>query len=381
MALIDERGRLFGRVNIIDAVVAGLLIGMIPLAYAAFLLFRQPEPTILSVSPAQLTPQVSRVRITGRNLRPFLRVSFNNQQGTTFALLDAQTAEVQVPQLAPGTYDVILYDVAREVSRLSNAVTVEGPTLSPMTEARILLTGTFLGLDDAAAAMIASGVSLGAVGGGKLQVVKRNEALPDRRPIVFSGYEIDTPLANGKQVSALLDATCGVVDRRCQIGGVDIEVGNALAVFTDAGTPLQFVITDAAGTGPSRLVLLRATFVVPANSPALVRAGDHVNRDALLGDRVATITDVGASRRANASMMLRVPTGFSGGGDLEITTTDDTVLIDATVRVRADVGVEGLEYRGRKLRVGSPYMFETSRYVLRGWLSAIEEISGAAERE
>ena len=44
MALIDEQGRLFGKVNLIDALVALVALLLIPLAYGAFLLFRAPVP-------------------------------------------------------------------------------------------------------------------------------------------------------------------------------------------------------------------------------------------------------------------------------------------------------------------------------------------------
>ena len=54
--MIDERGRLFGQVNLIDAVVAIVALGLIPLAYGAFLMFRMPLPKVTGATPAVADP-------------------------------------------------------------------------------------------------------------------------------------------------------------------------------------------------------------------------------------------------------------------------------------------------------------------------------------
>src|SRR5438034_4435283 len=50
----------------------------------------------------------SKIGIGGRNLRPFMRVSFNDVQGKTFMIASTTNAAIDVPELAPGTYDVVL---------------------------------------------------------------------------------------------------------------------------------------------------------------------------------------------------------------------------------------------------------------------------------
>jgi hypothetical protein len=147
MAVIDERGRLFGRINVIDAAVGAIVVALIPLAYLAWLLFQQPEPRIVGVDPPKVLPTTRQVKIRGENLRPFMRVSFNEHQGVTFALHSPELAEVQLPELRAGTYDLILYDVAREVSRLPGAVVVEAAPL-PVAQAAMLVAGSFVALDE-----------------------------------------------------------------------------------------------------------------------------------------------------------------------------------------------------------------------------------------
>ena len=74
MAIVDERGRMFGRWNLLDFAVLVLVIGLIPLAYAGYLLFRDQPPTLVAVTPSQVREsQEFSLTITGTNLRPYLR--------------------------------------------------------------------------------------------------------------------------------------------------------------------------------------------------------------------------------------------------------------------------------------------------------------------
>ena len=52
MTIVDERGRLFGRFNLIDAGVVFVLLVLVPLAYAAYRLFRPDPVRIESVEPS-----------------------------------------------------------------------------------------------------------------------------------------------------------------------------------------------------------------------------------------------------------------------------------------------------------------------------------------
>ena len=42
MSLVDDRGRVGGSINLIDAIVVVLIVVLVPLAYGAYLLFRTP---------------------------------------------------------------------------------------------------------------------------------------------------------------------------------------------------------------------------------------------------------------------------------------------------------------------------------------------------
>src|ERR1044071_1269198 len=104
MAVVDERGRLGGKVNLIDAVIAVVILGLIPLAFGAYLLFRAPTPKLLSITPSTLYQgQNLRVTITGENLRPYLRVTFDGIQGLSFLIGNTTFALVDLPDLKAGT--------------------------------------------------------------------------------------------------------------------------------------------------------------------------------------------------------------------------------------------------------------------------------------
>ena len=74
MAVIDDRGRLFGKVNFIDALVGVLVLGLIPLAYGAFLLFRVPAPKITSLSPTEVVENETMDSFLSRDLPTRVRV-------------------------------------------------------------------------------------------------------------------------------------------------------------------------------------------------------------------------------------------------------------------------------------------------------------------
>lgn len=179
MTVLDDRGRIAGRFNIVDVSASIVILLLIPLAIAAFLLFRTPAPTLVAITPKTLFEGPNqRIEIDGTNLRPFMKVSFDTVPGNTFLLGSTKYALVDLPALRPGTYDVVLFDYAREVARLPRALTIAAPP----TDVELEVTGRFQGISDAAAAALQPGahwpadqpvatiVSIGARGPGALRL-------------------------------------------------------------------------------------------------------------------------------------------------------------------------------------------------------------------
>ena len=143
MAWIDGNGRVFGRVNLIDAALLVFVLGLIPIGVVTARVFRDRPPRIDAVVPASQTagPR-NRIRLKGADFRPYLRVFFN-PAGEPFSLKDRiveQTegqfliespteVEVQLPPLRPGSYDIHMMDETREILMRPSALTLEPPPL------------------------------------------------------------------------------------------------------------------------------------------------------------------------------------------------------------------------------------------------------------
>jgi hypothetical protein len=141
VTLIDDRGRIGGRLNMIDAAAVVVLLLLVPLGFASYLLFRTPTPSLTRVVPATLLEGPDqRLEIDGENLRPFMRVSFNTTPAPSFPAGQHQTRWSVFP-IEAGHYDIVLYDYMREVARLPNALTV-APTPTDVSSRSAALQGT-----------------------------------------------------------------------------------------------------------------------------------------------------------------------------------------------------------------------------------------------
>lgn len=135
MALIDSRGGLFGRVNLIDAVAAVALAMSVTAGVLAYRVVRIHEPVITAVSPPMpAASDTMRVGLTGRHFRPFLKAFVVARGSESSAIARAQpvqfwigtptAVELRLTALEPGSYDVQLYDGQRLVARRESAFTI-----------------------------------------------------------------------------------------------------------------------------------------------------------------------------------------------------------------------------------------------------------------
>jgi hypothetical protein len=252
MSLIDDRGRLFGRVNLVDAAVLAFVGMLVPLAYASYLLFRTPPATLDAVEPTSMVlGNNPRIRITGTNLRPFMRVSFNDRQGRTFLIGSTTSAEIDVPELDPGTYDLVLFDYAQELSRLPKAFTVLPPTPAPT--AKLVASGAFIGLTSAQAAALTPGSRFAttAVEGAELLAV--GDPAPSTARIRSGGAMVHVALDGQVEVPATLRLTCWLDSNpdgslRCVTSGprqqATVTPDAIFSVVTPGGEALNFQVAE-----------------------------------------------------------------------------------------------------------------------------------------
>src|SRR5262249_40494399 len=156
--IVDDRGRVLGRWNLVDAALVAFFVLLIPIAYAAFLLFRAPSPRISSVTAAPFNYIEERasggsllrgkLKVLGTGLRPTLRATIGEQGAIAYIFENPTSADVLFGELAPGTYDLVLYDGVQMVARAPKAVVVPAPP-KPST-ARVRIVGYLVDLDSAA---------------------------------------------------------------------------------------------------------------------------------------------------------------------------------------------------------------------------------------
>src|SRR5258708_28159464 len=120
-AIVDGYGRLFGRVNVIDAAIGVALLVAVPFAYGAILLFRPPTPRIVSVERVPLSNVEERtaggislggkLKVHGTGLRPNVRAEIGGHRAIAFVFETTTPAAVIFGSyVEPGTHHFVLFD-------------------------------------------------------------------------------------------------------------------------------------------------------------------------------------------------------------------------------------------------------------------------------
>ena len=294
MPVIDDRGRLFGKLNLIDVITVAVLLGLIPLGYVAFLLFRVPMPIITSIEPTQIRRGDSAtLKLRGSGFRPFLVARLGDNESYGFLVQSPTAAEVKVPDIPPGNYDLVLYDQARELVRIPGAVTVIAtrvpsaparwirpapPLPPPVMQLRVV--GEFIGMSRDEAELIRGGLKLSgpvverwndrrrtmtaevlSVGATKDGVRRLRAGTPTN----LNGATITAPAPDEVHVPALIRASCVINPNPapllsdCWFGDTILAQTETL-VLTEVGeggvggrvNQVRFVITEVlSSAGPT----------------------------------------------------------------------------------------------------------------------------------
>ncbi len=243
MAIIDDRGRLGGRVNLIDAVAAFLLLVLIPVAFGAYLLFRTPPAILTGINPSRLYQGSNlRIEVQGENLRPFMRVRFDTLQGRTFMIGGTRGAMVDLPELDPGVYDVVLYDYMQEVSRLPKALTIL--PLAPVPTVTVEVTGAFKGLAAGRLKLFKAGDKYMTRGDLVAESLSVGTPMPSSLTLNAGSSFIHVPMTGQVDLPAVLKVRCAVVATpdgtlKCQAAGPvqqsDVLPGSTLSLAAPDG--------------------------------------------------------------------------------------------------------------------------------------------------
>lgn len=369
--LIDAQGRIFGRLNLVDAAIGAFLFALIPLAAAAVLLFRPPAPRIDSVEPAPVTMIEDRaalgstlggkVKVRGTGLRPILRAQVGDQPALAFIFENPTSADVLYGDLPAGLHDLVLFDGRQEVARAARAVTVAEKAASADTTVR--LVGTLLAMPEATARGLTAGTKLPDERAPEMELVALGEAEPARYS-VNGGSDVAVP--DVWQRAAVVQVRCQaslVEPRECRTRGVVLAPNQVLPL---PGSPaLRLVIESVTPDQTPVRAAMRVRFIGYPTVIDLVRIGDRDRGHLALDGRGAEITALGGRRTTNGSMSVGL---FQEG--LNVTAGAEAVeqvtTVDATLQIGLDRSRSGWRYRNDVVRAGSPITFAAYDYVIRG---------------
>jgi hypothetical protein len=360
MAIVDERGRVAGRVNLIDALVACVILLLIPMAYGAYLLFRTPQPRLLGIAPAKLYEGPNlRIGIAGKNLRPFMRVSFNNTQARTFMIASTSNAAIDLPELTPGVYDVVLFDYRQEVDRLPKALTIL--PLASQSSVELIVGGTFLYSD--ARNPVVVGQKFPPTADSNAEVLSIGPPMPSNLRLRIGDTMLGVPLSGQTAIPATLRVRCytavsGEGTFQCLYAGPQSGIPIAPDAILGLHGPdgwVNFQVSDVHVATNLPISSARVRFTVSPAIASRMTRGD-VDSDS-------------AAASAKAQIVSIEPDTASG----------DTRTVTVTIDVPVERTAAGWTYKRQPFKIGAPFSFETPEYVARG--TVVDMTSPATGRQ
>ena len=345
MTVIDDRGRLFGRINLVDGAVAAFALLLIPLAYGTFLLFRPAVPRIDSVSPSIITKEERRIAIGGRltakfkirgtGFTPLLRARIGDAEALGLVFENPNSADLLVGPVPPGSHDLVLTDGVQEVARLPGAITVQSEVAS-YVRAVGWLTDLDLELVKALRLGLVFPESVPAI-----EILALGPLRPGRTDVKLAGSNILRPADGLQERKAVLTIRCDPAwDDPCTLGERPENLQPPVVLSLPGPSRyFHFVLEELLPPTPPREATIRVRLPGGALT-AMVRAGD---RDDFLDARAAVVTAI-AHGQGGATMTLNVGLDESRGG---------------------------WRYRSQRVKPGAPFVFATDQYELTGTIEAV----------
>ena len=363
MTLIDGRGRLFGRVNLVDAAIGAFVLVLIPIAYGTFLLFRPATPRITSVARVPISMEERRLaggsrlsaklKVRGSGFRPMLRASIDQAPALGFVFENPNSADVLVGEAAPGPHDLVIYDGVQEVARAAGAVTIQA-----VPPARIRVTGTLFDLDEPTAGALRPGPLAAGDAASQAEIVQLGNVRAGRHRLTTANGSADVAVAGRFERPVVMVVQCDLDPQSegCAVGGTTLAATPppVIRLVGPASTALSLAIDELLPIEPPRRAVARIRFVGAGEMLDLIRPGD---RDDCLDERAAIVSAV-EHRKADSGAAVR----------------------DATLTLGTDDSRDGWRYRGRIVSPGATLMLRTTRYVTSGTVIALTVNSNESER-
>jgi hypothetical protein len=338
MSMIDKDGRVFGRINLVDAIVLLFLLLLIPIGYATFLLFRPEHPRIDSVTLVALGNEERRVssgtvlsaklKVKGSGFNPLMRARIDSIDAVGMVFENPNSADVIVGVVPPGKHDLVLYDGVQEVARARGAVeiqTAEGP--------QVRAYGWLTDLTPADADALKAGYATDPSVPSGYRIVALGPSRQARVRATLGDATADLTLPGKRERAAEIVVRCDWPSTViCTIDGQRLNQAPPVIVTLPGG--VRFEIDEIEPPEDPTPV----TVVMRVSSTSGMKAGD---RDATVGTRAAEIAAISGSA--------------------------------VTLKLGAQDSREGWRYRGELLAPGSPLTLRTESYTVSGTVTEVRK--------
>lgn len=396
MTLIDDRGRLFGRLNLVDAGVVVLAIVAAAGLLVAYRVFRLPlGPAVNSVAPAtQAAVNGARIELHGRDFLPFLRVfvrrsgnaglvhdiarpadafTLANQTQATWVVESPVLAEVRLPDgMSSGTYDLVFANETRQLSIAPAAFTLTAlpSSLVQTATAIVRLEGAFTQVTPADVPRLAPGARVTSGRADEsVEILAVSPSQPDLVPVAAGRGAVPAAVDGRVRVPASLRVHCTVAESRCLLGGAALAPGDAVRVHVGAQEVRYVVdelVPDFADADAEADLTVR--FVLPPAEAALMKPGDLDAPDASSAARGPRTSAVLASIASRSTLTGRA---LETVDQQPHWVEEPEVRLDAVLRVPV-TRLDGVAfYKGQALKGGGTIAFETLTYKARAWVLAV----------
>lgn len=336
MSVIDNNGRLFGRINIVDGIILLFLFLLIPVGYATFLLFKPERPRIDSVTIVDVGNEERRVssgtiltaklKVKGSGFNPLMRARIDSIEAVGMVYETPNSVDVIVGVVPPGKHDLVLYDGVQEVARARGAVQLqanEGP--------QVRAYGWLTDLTPELADTLKAGYSTDSTVPGSYRIVAVGPPRQARVRATLGPGSADLTLPGKRERAAEVVIHCDWPSTLvCTIDGQRLNQAPPMIVTLPGG--VRFEIDEIAPPEDPT----PATASIRVASTAGMKAGD---RDDTIGARAAEIMAIAGNT--------------------------------VTLKLGVQDSREGWRYRGQLVIAGSTLTLRTDRYEVSGTVTEV----------
>jgi IPT/TIG domain len=352
-----------------------VLLGLIPLAYGAFVMFRVPVPKITTIAPAQVAEhQEAVLTITGKDLRPFLDVRFGTIGSKGFFVQSPTHAEVKLPDLPAGTYDLTLLDEGQVLTVKPGALTVGTPAVKLDVQA----VGAFVGLnkDDAGLIGVKSTFQPPGAAAPIAEVLAVRAMEPRTSQVKIGANVFATGTAPDLRMPAILRLHCTVLNGECRVADT-VAAQNATITLLQVAPPsrdhtappaagqVKFLIGQLFPAGMAaafpEIASVRVRFVAEPTILNVIKTGDADVSGVVSDTDRAVLTEMGTDRQTVTSSVR-----MEGLLRIELTFPQPLMAFTGTVRVPVVFTPAGWSYKDKLLKVGGAFTFESAAGAMSG---------------